>query len=337
MRFLLGLLLLLLTGRMAVGQSALSKLPRTYRFGYTYISLKDWARANGFQAQWIRKDKELAVTSRFTKLGFTVDSRQAQVNGLTAWLSVPVSVKEGVAYIGLLDLQTLIHPLIFPTRNAPGAGVRTICIDPGHGGKDPGFFVGRNQEKRYTLLLAKEVVVQLNQAGVKSMLTRSTDTYIDPYERPSIAKRNRADLFVSLHFNATPGQASLARGIEIYCLPPAGAAPTHAHGRSDEKNVFPGNSHDNQNVLLAYQLQKALLRKLPVEDRGIRRERFAVLRLATMPAVLVEGGFMTDQAEAERIFDPAYRKRMAGAIVEGLLEYKRLVERVEPVASQSGK
>jgi N-acetylmuramoyl-L-alanine amidase len=70
-----------------------------------------------------------------------------------------------------------------------------------------------------------------------------------------------------------------------------------------------------------------MLARLPVEDRGIRRARFVVLREATAPAVLIEGGFMTDPTEAERIYDPGYRKRMAQAITEGVVAYKRIVER----------
>ena len=94
----------------------------------------------------------------------------------------------------------------------------------------------------------------------------------------------------------------------------------------DEGN-FAGNKQNSHNVLLAYQIHRALVNRLPVDDRGVRRARYEVLRLATVPAVLIEGGFMTDPTEAERIYDANYRKRMAQAIVEGLLAYKRVVER----------
>jgi N-acetylmuramoyl-L-alanine amidase len=80
-------------------------------------------------------------------------------------------------------------------------------------------------------------------------------------------------------------------------------------------------------MLLAWQIQKALVHNLPVEDRGVRRARFAVLRNAPVPAVLIEAGFMSNPQESKRIFDPQYRRRMARAIADGILAYNRLVER----------
>jgi N-acetylmuramoyl-L-alanine amidase len=78
--------------------------------------------------------------------------------------------------------------------------------------------------------------------------------------------------------------------------------------------------------LLAYQMQKALVRSLPVEDRGVRRARFAVLRDAAMPAVLVEAGFLSHPAEGRKLIDSSYRRQIARAIVQGILAYKRQVE-----------
>ena len=80
-------------------------------------------------------------------------------------------------------------------------------------------------------------------------------------------------------------------------------------------------------MLLAYQLEKSLVRNLGCEDRGVKRARFEVLRAAEMPAVLIEGGFMSHSAEAKKIYDAGYRRQMAQAIVEGILAYRRLVEK----------
>ena len=82
-------------------------------------------------------------------------------------------------------------------------------------------------------------------------------------------------------------------------------------------------------MLLAYDLQQSLTRSLSVEDRGVHRARFAVLRDATMPAVLIEGGFMSHPSEGRKIFDAAYRREMARAITEGILHYKRQTEGVD--------
>ncbi len=88
---------------------------------------------------------------------------------------------------------------------------------------------------------------------------------------------------------------------------------------------MPGNRLDARNVLLAYELQTSLVKSLGVEDRGLRRARFAVLRPGNMPAVLIEGGFLSDSAERQNIIAPKYRSLMAEAIVRGVLAYKRAV------------
>ena len=186
-------------------------------------------------------------------------------------------------------------------RNQPGAKVRTVCLDPGHGGKDPGNEVGSNQEKQHTLLLAKEVRAQLARAGLKVTLTRSTDSFVELPARPELAKRRSADLFVSLHFNAAEAGRSTVQGAEVYCLTPAGASSTNARGEGNGGGWFPGNRHNEQNLYLAYQVQKALTRNLAVEDRGVRRARFAVLRDAVMPAVLIEAGFLSHPVEGRQI------------------------------------
>ena len=107
----------------------------------------------------------------------------------------------------------------------------------------------------------------------------------------------------------------------------AGADSTNARGDSAEIGACAGNRFDAKNMLLAYQVQKAMVRTLPMEDRGVKRARFAVLRNARLPAVLIEAGFMSHPQESKRIFDPQYRRQMARAIADGILAYKRLLER----------
>jgi N-acetylmuramoyl-L-alanine amidase len=88
-----------------------------------------------------------------------------------------------------------------------------------------------------------------------------------------------------------------------------------------------GNAQDERNVLLAYEVQRSITRSLPLEDRGMKRSRFEVLREARMPAILIEGGFMSQPEDARNIYDAAFRKRMARAIADGILAYKHAVER----------
>src|SRR4029077_16609683 len=189
--------------------------------------------------------------------------------------------------------------------------------------KDSGNQVGSHQEKTYTLLLAQELAVQLTRAGYKATLTRNSDKFIELPDRPEIAKRRSADLFISLHFNSAPNSASSVRGAEVYCMTPVGAPSTNARGEGAGAGWYAGNRLNDKNVFLAYQLQKSVTKNLDAEDRGLHRARFAVLRDATMPAVLIEAGFMSNPSEGRKIFDAGYRKQIAKAIVDRISAYRR--------------
>jgi len=294
--------------------------------GREYVRVTDWAKGNGFQLRWLKRQETFQLSNASAKIRCAVDSREAQVNGVGVWLSFPVAQREGVPYLAKLDLQTTLAPLLSPPKSKPGVTLKSICLDPGHGGKDPGNRVGLYQEKKYTLLLAQEVRQQLTRAGLNVALTRSSDAFVDLPTRPEMAKRKNADLFVSLHFNSAESSRTVVRGAEVYCLTPAGASSTNARGEGTGAGTgwCPGNRCNDRNLLLAYEVQKALTGNLTVEDRGVRRARFAVLRDATMPAVLIEAGFMSHPEEGKRIFDTGYRRQVARAIVDGLLAYKKV-------------
>lgn len=291
--------------------------------GKEYVRLADWAAANNFSVRWTQKDEALQLSGS-AQLELQVHSPEAQLNGVKVRLLFPLAQHDNAVYLSRADLQTF-GALLSPPRAR--TRIKTICLDPGHGGKDPGFSVGSNQEKKYTLLLAKELQDQLIHAGFKVSLTRTHDNYVERAERPDLARRRNADLFISLHFNATEGSAKSVQGVEVYCLTPAGAPSSNSGGEGGGAGWFAGNRRNDENTFLAYQLQKALTRELPAEDRGLHRARFEVLREATMPAVLIEGGFMSHPTEGKKIFTPAYRKQMARAIVNGVAAYKAAVER----------
>jgi N-acetylmuramoyl-L-alanine amidase len=294
-----------------------------------YIQLGEWARANVFAVHWLERDKTIELTGHGSRLTFNVDprsdARKAQINGVQVWLAMPVLNQNGRVLISQIDLSETLGPVLAPPRSPRGIKIKTICIDPGHGGNDPGFQVGSNDEKKYTFLLAQEARTQLKAAGFNVVFTRNTDVKIPLEERPVIARKAGADLFVSLHFNATEQGRNDVKGTEIFCLTPAGAFSTNARGEGDTRWVI-GNRNDEKNMLLAYQMQKSYEKNLGVEDRGVKRARFQVLREATMPAILIEGGFMSHPAEGKKIYDPVYRKQMARAIVEGILAYQKAIK-----------
>jgi N-acetylmuramoyl-L-alanine amidase len=297
--------------------------------GQDYVALADWARGNGFYGFTRNHGLEIVLTNRTARLVFDVDSAQAEINGVNVRLSFPVASQKNIPSISQLDIDTSIRPLIFPQKLSANE-ITTICLDPGHGGKDSGNRAGSHYEKNYTLPLALELRGQLKKLGFKVILTRVTDAFVDLPARPAIANKNGADLFISLHFNAAQADKNEVAGPETYCITPVGAASSNAHGESGEFGSAIGdgattaNRFENRSLLLAYQMEKSLVQNLNATDRGVRRARFAVLRDAAMPAILIEGGYMTNPTEGKKIYDPAYRKQMAAAIVNGILNYQRL-------------
>lgn len=298
--------------------------------GADHVRLEDWARAKNFQIKWVVPKQELKLSRTSATLGFTTDSARVSLNGVQVWLSAPIAFRNGSAWIASVDLTTALEPVLSPAKSSASRTISRIVLDPGHGGKDPGFHDGKQLEKKYTLLLAKDLGELLNKAGFKASLTRTGDSFLDLPLRPDLARRRNADLFISLHFNsfssAEGSGGSAVKGAETYSMTPAHTSSTNSRGEGAGTGAYPGNRADARNILLAYQIQKALLKIPGVEDRGLRRARYAVLRSAEMPAVLIEGGFMSNPSDAKRIFDPASRRQMAQAIVDGIKAFKNLVE-----------
>jgi N-acetylmuramoyl-L-alanine amidase len=307
----------------AEGRASLQNFDRIVVSGSEYIRLGDWADGAGFKMKWAKKEGTITLSNSSARLELAVDSRRAAISGVDVWLSLPVVNRNGTALLSVIDAGTTIEPILFPQKS--DARLETICLDPGHGGRDTGKADGRNYEKNYALLLAREVAGLLEREGLKVFLTRQDDSFVDLLERPLLARRKGADLFVSLHYNAAE---HTLRGLEVYCLAPAGVNSSDMGGGKAQHPREAGNAHDNQNVLLAYEMQKAITTGMPLEDLGMKRSRFEVLREAAMPAVLIEGGFMSNAADAKNIYSAAFRKRMAQAIVDGILAYKRTVERL---------
>ena len=165
---------------------------------------------------------------------------------------------------------------------------------------------------------------QLKKAGFNVILTRTTDKYVELSDRPALANKRDADLFVSLHFNATGSGQNEVSGPETYCITPVGASSSNAQGEGSDHGPTTANRYECKSLLFAYQIEKSLVQNLDVNDRGVRRARFAVLRDAAMPAILIECGYMTHPVEGKKIFDSAYRRQMAQAIVKGILDYQKL-------------
>jgi N-acetylmuramoyl-L-alanine amidase len=137
----------------------------------------------------------------------------------------------------------------------------------------------------------------------------------------ALADRVHADLFVSLHLNSGGSNHELS-GIETYCLTPTGMPSNLIRSYEDDpRQTHPNNQFDERNVLLASRLHRSLLQATSSPDRGVRRARFmAVLRGQNRPAVLIEGGYLSNPAEARKLANPEYRQAMADGVARGLLE-----------------
>jgi N-acetylmuramoyl-L-alanine amidase len=155
--------------------------------------------------------------------------------------------------------------------------------------------------------------------GWKVILTRSNDADVSLADRVAIAERVDADLFLSLHFNSATPNRDLA-GLETYCLTPTGLPSNLVRTYDDDlRQVYPNNAFDEQNFQLAFHLHKSLLQSLEITDRGLRRARFmGVLRGQNRPAVLIEGGYLSNTKEARKIDMPEYRQKLAEALARGL-------------------
>ena len=303
-------------------------------YGTQYVRLDDWARSRDFQVRWLVAKEQAKLSGAGSTVIVNVDSAKATINGINVWLAAPVAFRQGQLYISPVDVTKVLNPLIWPSKSSAAKPIRTICLDPGHGGRDMGHGANGHTEKYYTMLLAKELKEQLGKAGFKVVMTRNSDSYVELDERPDAARLRKADLFLSLHFNSAGRGNSSVKGSEIYCMTPAFTSSTNARGEGGQTRAYPGNKFDSKNVLLAYEIQKAMVKQLRTEDRGVKHARFAVLRTAEMPAVLIEGGFLTNPSEAKKIATPAYRKQMAQAITSGILNYRKALERDQELAAK---
>jgi N-acetylmuramoyl-L-alanine amidase len=296
--------------------------------GQEYTELQRWAEANHFHWTLSKRDKEeeVQLTNRWARLLFRPNSQRAEINGIALFLAFPLVLHQGVVYVAQRDIDYAFKPILFPAKNKLHHSVKTVAVCAGHGGKDAGFQIGSQQEKKYTLLLAKEVQELIARAGLKPVMIRTSDQLVAYDDRPKLAERGKADVYLELHYNSAGGPNNEIRGVEVYCLTPAGANSTN--GGSDQYGGgLRGNRHDERNILLAYEIHRSLVDSAALVDRGVRRARFEVLRDANIPAVLIEAGFMSHAEEMRNIQDSGRRRQTAQAIVDGLLAYKRLVER----------
>ncbi len=224
----------------------------------------------------------------------------------------------------------------FPPGMRP---VRTVVIDPGHGGKDPGATgIGGLREKDVNLRLSKMLAKRLREEGFEVLLTREDDRYLDLEQRTVIAESKGADLFISIHANASRRRST--KGIETYYLDEN--HDRHALDVASRENGVPRKRIDSlQRTLARWRVQEVsgeserlasavhgeLLSGLGkkyrgVEDLGVKKGPFYVLFLSSIPSILVESGFLTNPHDVRLLRERSYLERAAEHIANGVVRYR---------------
>ena len=243
------------------------------------------------------------VPSKLQLIGISPNTWELELIGLES--NSFRSIEEGnILRNSIKRTYEKIKPQDLDVSSLPNVpyGKYKVVIDPGHGGSDPGA-VGINglRETDIVLEVSKSVAEFLTNKGVKTILTRNYERTLDLQPRVNKANNSKADAFVSIHANATKGKRKDVNGLETYYY-----------------SGYKGNS-------LAKNIQKQILIVSPQSpDRGVRRSRFYVIRKTSMPAALVEIGFVTGKYDADLLRQKGYRDMMSFAIARGILNYLKV-------------
>jgi N-acetylmuramoyl-L-alanine amidase len=298
--------------------------------GHDYLSVDNISKFYGLPAEVIPSGAKIQSETANHPLEFVSGSREAMINGARSWLCFPVIEQDGKSLVSRTDLAKTIEPLVRPHRVADVGKVQTVVLDPGHGGHDKGQVSRYGAEKDFALDVARKLRPILQAKGFRVIMTREGDYFVPLEVRAKIANSARNSIFVSIHFNATNDDPN-ATGFEIFSFTPRGA-PSTSDGNVTSRsfNMQPGSSVDAQSMALSACIYHSVLGQLREYDRGIKRARFAVLRLTTVPAVLLECGFLTERGESKLISNKDWRAKLAGAIGVGIENYQELPVKKQP-------
>ncbi|NYZ77386.1 N-acetylmuramoyl-L-alanine amidase [Candidatus Micrarchaeota archaeon] len=289
-------------------------------------------------------------------------SERILVDGVERKLDRPVMMSGGTIFVPASFVRNNLGSIVqitarpsvpviteeYPRVSAPGAHtIRTVILDPGHGGRDPGA-IGKTlclREKDLVIKISKRVKNILEEHGMRVIMTRADDTFIPLAGRVSMTNKSDADIFVSIHINAAKSR-SMA-GFECYYLSEAtddnalaleaaenesvdadtGTVAEHSKGL--DKTLWDMTLTENrrESVELASRICSAVGSSRTMTSRGIRSARFYVLKGSRIPAVLVEAGYISNRYEESKFNSPGYADKVADAVAQGILSYKNEYER----------
>jgi N-acetylmuramoyl-L-alanine amidase len=210
-----------------------------------------------------------------------------------------------------------------------------VVLDPGHGGEDSGAMCGGVMEKDLTLDVARRVDRLLDSEGVATLMTRVGDSFISLADRAAFGNRVKESIFISIHFNED--NKPVASGVETY----------YAANQINSGSTFgswlpffsrpPSNSPNPESQSLAGFIQEALVVRTGSLNRGTQAKQFFVIANVTSPAVLIEGGFITNKDELTKLASEDYRDQLAAAVADGILRYRDVVGQRQSAVAATGQ
>ena len=298
--------------------------------GQDYLTVENISKFYGLPAGVVARGEKMRFETVKNPLEFVSGSREAMINGARSWLCFPLMEQDEKYLVSRTDVAKTIEPLVRPHRVSNIGNVQTVVLDPGHGGYDKGQVSRYGNEKDFALDVARKLRPLLQAKGFRVIMTREGDYFVPLEVRAKIANAARNSIFVSIHFNATSDNPD-ATGFEIFSFTPRGAPSTSDTAlTSTSYSMQPGSAVDAQSMALSACIYHSVLGHIPEYDRGIKRARFAVLRLTKVPAVLIEGGFLTERGECKLIANKDWRAKLAGAIGVGVESYRALGVKKQP-------
>ena len=288
-----------------------------------YVSFANVAQFYQFP-EYTRVSRTVSLRSERRAIRAQAGTSELSINGVRFFTHFPLLSSGDQDLISVMDVSKIIEPVLRPSRIQKSEKVETVILDPGHGGSDQGASSSWGSEKSFTLDVALAARRELIRAGYRVEMTRATDTAVALEERVNMANRFSRAVFVSIHFNSSYGGA----GVESYALAPEGVTSNMSsehHSSAADVARHAGNAQDERNIALTASIHATVLSRLAAFDRGVRHARFHVLRDVKIPAVLIEGGFISDPSEGQRISTSYYRQRLGAAIAQGIQNYNAAV------------
>jgi len=294
--------------------------------GREYLTVDNVAKFYGLPTGIAPIEKHVRLANGQNSVDFQLESREVMINGVRNWLCFPVTEKDGQYLVSRVDLAKTLEPQLRPQMIPNLGNFKTVVLDPGHGGHDKGAISAYGYEKDFALDVARNLKPLLEAKGLTVKMTRDRDVFVPLELRARIANATKDSIFVSIHFNATNANPA-AQGFEIFSLTPRGAPSTDDDALALRfMNMQAGSPVDAPSLALSMCIHHSVVGHFSEFDRGIKRARFAVLRLTKIPAILVEGGFLTERGESRLIAKSTWRAQLAQSISTGIINYKGLVD-----------